>query len=148
MSDQLQLNSLPLTKSGVATIADTIIKQVEDGTVYPAEAIAKGKAIELAGKAIQDGAKPFLHEDKTEFNGVKIVQSSKANKDYSADIYWNQLNTEIEQLKQKQKDHEKLIDTVKSVENPLYFTTPEGEYYKLQPAMITYTPVVTVTVPK
>ena len=147
MSTELQLNGLPLTKSGVGTIAETIIKQVEEGTMYAAEAVAKGKAVELAGKAIQDGAKPYLQSDKEQFSGVTITQTSRATKDYSNDVYWVQINAEIEVLKAKQKAHEKLIDTIKSVENPLYFTTPEGEYYKLLPAQVSYTPMITVKIP-
>jgi hypothetical protein len=147
MNNELQLNAIALTKAGLYAATNKFTDQVAEGTMYPAEAIAKGKMLELAGKAIQDNARPYLKLDKDQYSGITITQTTRSNKDYSNDIYWLQINSEIEALKAKQKAHEKLIDTIKSVENPLYFTTPDGEYYKLVPPEITYTPTVTVKIP-
>jgi hypothetical protein len=147
MTTELKLNEIALTKTAIYTATNKFADQVADGVMYPAEAIAKGKMLELAGKAIQDTVRPFLKADKDEFNGVTVTQTSRASKDYSNDVYWVQINAEIEALKAKQKAHEKLIDTIKTVENPLYFTTPEGEYYKLLPSQVTYTPMITVKIP-
>jgi hypothetical protein len=147
MSNEIQLNGIALTKTGLYTATNNFCNQVADGTMYPAEAIAKGKMLELAGKAIQDTAKAFLKADKDEYNGVTVTQSSRASKDYSNDVYWLDIEQQIKVLKEKQKAHEKLIDTIKTVENPLYFTTPDGEYYKLLPAQVTYTPMITVKIP-
>lgn len=149
MSDQLQLNSLALTKTSLYTASNVFCAKVADGEIYPEEAIAKGKALELLGKAMQDTAKSFLKADKASYEGVSITQTSRANKDYTNDKYYKDLQAEIDLLIAKQKDHCKLIDAVKSVSDNVMFTNPiTGEEYKLMPAQITYTPTVTVTVPK
>lgn len=115
--DEITVGEVSPTKFGIELMADSIAEQVSEGHVNPLDAAIKLNAMEqfikLTKEKISDYVMMELYKypkAKAEINGVTVTEFSSVKYDYSHLPGWSELETQLIELKEKQKEieeHEK-----------------------------------------
>lgn len=113
------LNITSVTKSRIEEITDGLQFQVKEGIISAQEAVLMGKMLYEFGAAIKNKVTDLavdelekLHADERIFRGVKMEVASTAERlDYSHDHVWSELQSQLEDIKDKIKSREELMKT-------------------------------------
>jgi len=136
------LTVLPSTKEQQKTFANDIIKEIVSGNADPIKLDALFKCIEDTLKLIRKDEKvkdavqselAKYPEKTTIFDFGEVTKTSKSTYDFSdcGDIKWNEFNSSMELLKEKIKDREAFL---KSIKEPISVNDGDtGEVYDIHP---------------
>ena len=131
---------LPFSKQQVSIFSDQLKDSLENGQIDPLELAVYFKAIEetikqvkevMSGLALNEAEK---YGKSFQFKGAKIdIREVGTSYDYSksGDIDWERLNSEINATKERQKEREALIKSLKEPMTAVYEET--GETYTIYP---------------
>lgn len=131
---------LPFSKQKVSEFAKELKQSLENGEIDPLEMAIYFKGIEetikqvkdtMSGMAVNEAEK---YGKSFEFKGAKIdIREVGTSYDYSnsGDIDWERINSEINAAKERQKEREALIKSLKEPMTAVYEET--GETYTIYP---------------
>ena len=133
------LDAPGLSKGQNTSLAEAIIRKVEQGEVNPLTAFLQIKSIEDVCKKAKGGINQWSLEEAQkhgsrsfDYQGAKVEISELGTKyDFSncGDVIWESLNQQVESLKDQLNDRETFLKTIKE---PIEIVNPEGgEIYKV-----------------
>lgn len=117
-----QVKLLPFTKSQVQIFAGQLIETLENGEIDPLDLAIYFKAFSEVEKQVKETMSKLAlseaekHGKTFEFKGAKIeVKELGTSYDFSqcGDTKWERLNADLSAIKDKQKEREQLIKTLK-----------------------------------
>lgn len=142
------------SKSAIASFIAPMVEAVKNGEITAVNAYLMAKGYEEAAKAIktltQDSALSELSKlgGKSELFGAKIDEANRTDYDYTACNYfeYNELLQEIESLKEKAKEMEAFL---KSIKAPIELANPKtGELETIYPPVKKHSTTIKVTLAK
>lgn len=127
-------NVADLSKKAITSFASEIVEKSTD-PIKQLAVVAKVqhlcKELELGFKKVCLSEIQNFEGQKTFVQGVELSQAEVGTKyDYSSSPIWNELESQIVELKSKQKEHE---DFLKALKSKTQILTDDGEVIELFP---------------
>ena len=144
----IKLNQMPQSKSEIAAYTSNVKEMILSGGIDGLEAAIFLKSMEEIIKQLKDDSdikRMILSEvekygKSAELNGAKIGISERRTYEFEVDTEWNEMQEEINILKERQKERETFL---KAVNKPV--ADPEtGEIINPIPCKSTTFPTVTL----
>lgn len=135
-----ELNSLmESNKAHRTTLAQTVVQDVRDGLLDPTQVFIYANKGQEFFKSVIDNVRPIVASKQIQKGGIKSYNSEIIEKknpdsyDFSVcgDFEWDSLNAQLAEIKEKIKDRETFLKTLKE---PM--ATMDGEV--INPPAITY----------
>lgn len=147
MSNLIQLNQMPQSKSEIAAYVSNVKDMILSGNIDGIDAAIMLKSLDEIIKSLRDDKeiKSFIQSEvakygkSAEVKGCKVSLSERKTYDFKDDSEWFILETNIQELKEKQKERETFL---KAITKPVA-DSETGEM--IYPAPYSSTDVVTVT---
>lgn len=143
---------MPFSKQQVQIFASQLIETIENGEIDPLELAIYFKAFEKVQEQVKETlSKQALieaekHGKSFEFRGAKIdIKEVGTSYDFSkcGDYKWERLNTDLQTIKNQQKERETMIKTLKE---PLIEVNQEtGETFTIYPPIKKSTTGITIS---
>ncbi len=157
--NELTFDAIPANKAEQKALAEQLIAYINDGEINPLEAVVKVKSIsEVINAVLKDQSvvdqvitelEKYGKAEKPGYNGAIVeARETGVKYDYSicGDIVWNELNSQLDELKEAIKVREKYLKAIKSRKPEI---DPEtGEVYEIIPPVRTSTSTFAITFKK
>lgn len=152
--EQIKGQQIELTKTNVQSFANQIVFEYKTGNKNPFDYLGElefiSQAIDKAKSEIRELLIDELHlyADKTKTkNGIQFkLKESGVKYDFTLTEQWNELNSELEQMKSQMKDLETHLKSLKTKQTMVNEST--GELIELFPPIKSSKTTIEITIPK
>lgn len=142
-----------LSKANLSNISNEIVKtSIDGGYEDPIEAYVKAKGVAEIADQIMNGLKHYAIQDAYKFDKDQkvlgcsvVVKNTPTTYDYSHNDEWSEINDQIAQLKERQKEIEKQMIQAMSVAQLI-----DNDGVVVEPALIkkSGSETIQITIPK
>ena len=149
---QIDLATVQPTKSAIQPMAEAMLQVVDGGTIRPEEMIVKLKFLSEVFEEVRSQLNDTVRtEAEKHKEGMQVLEAKiecaevGTAYDYTADVVWKRLKSELVPIQEKIKEREALLKTLK---HPMEVVEADGEVVKIFPAIKTSKSSVKVTLGK